>query len=113
MGRNGFLLHYQTTTAQQDPERLIGNLILYILYGRSFSIKNTYPPSRIIAMDETSISNSMVFNTTIPKKGAKSVCLKTTGHGKFMVSICLAARLDGTKLKPFGVFCATNRKSKS
>ena len=113
MGRNGFLLHHQTTTAQEDPERLIGNLILYILYGRSFAIKNTYRPSRIIAMDETSISNSLVFNTAIPKKGAKSVYLKTTGHGRFMVSICLAARSDGTKLKPFGVFCAANRKPKS
>ena len=33
-------------------------------------------------MDETSIWNDMVSNTTIDKQGVKSVCLKTTGHEK-------------------------------
>ena len=27
--------------------------------------------------------------------------MKTTGHEKSWVSVCLAARADGTKLKPF------------
>ena len=43
----------------------------------------------------------MVSNTTIHKQGVKSVSLKTTGHEKCMVSVCLAAKKDGTKLKPF------------
>ena len=38
--------------------------------------------------------------------------MKTTGHEKYMVSICLAAKADGTKLKPFVVFCVTKRESK-
>ena len=63
-------------------------------------------------MDETSVSNGMVSNTTIHKQGAKSVYLKTTGHEKCMVSVCLAAKADGTKLKPF-VFRAARRESKS
>ena len=29
-----------------------------------------------------------------------------------MVSVCLAAKADGTKLKPFVVFCAAKRESK-
>ena len=64
-------------------------------------------------MDETSVWNDMVSNTTINKQGAKSVCLKTNEHEKCMVSICIAAKADGTKLKPFAVFCAANRESKS
>ena len=43
-------------------------------------------------MEETSVLNDMVSNTTIDKQGAKSVCLRTTGHEKCMVSACLAAK---------------------
>ena len=80
MRRNGFSIRRQTTIAQKDPERLIDKLILYILHARRLSIKYKYPPSSIMAMDETSIWNYMVSNTSIDKQGAKSVCLKTTGH---------------------------------
>ena len=58
MRRNGFLLHHKTTTTQQDPEQLIDKLILYL------SIKCKYPPSSIIAMDKTPVSNGMVSNFT-------------------------------------------------
>ena len=111
MRRNGFSLHHKTRTVQQDPERLIDKLILYILYVRRLSIKYKYPPSSITAMNETSVSNNMVSNTTIHKQGAKSICLKTTGHKKFMVSVCLAATADG-KVKTFFVFRAAKIKSK-
>ena len=52
-------------------------------------------------MDQTSVWNGMVSNTTIDKQGGKSVCLKTTGDTKWMSSVCLAAKGNGTKLKPF------------
>ena len=64
-------------------------------------------------MDEISVSNDMVSNTAIHWQGAKSVFLKTTGHEKCMVSVCLAAKADGNKLKPFVVFRAAKRESKS
>ena len=64
-------------------------------------------------MEETSFWNDMVSNTTIKKQGAKSVCLKTIGHEKYMVSVCLATETNGTKLKPFVVFRAAKRESKS
>ena len=64
-------------------------------------------------MDKTSVWNVMVSNTTIDKQGAKFVCLEITGHEKCMVSICLAVKADGTKLKPFVVFCVAKRESKS
>ena len=54
----------------------------------------------------------MVSDTTIDKQGVKSVFLKTTGNEKCMVSVCLAAKADGTKLKPFIVFCVAKRESK-
>ena len=101
--RNGFSLHRKTKTAEQDPERLIDKLILYILHARRLSIKYKYPPSSIIAMDEISVLNDIVSNTTINKQGVKSGCLKTPGHAKCMVSVCLAVKVDGTKLKLFVV----------
>ena len=64
-------------------------------------------------MDKTSAWNDMVSNTGIDKQRAKLICLKTTGHKKCMVSVCLAAKADGTKLKPFTVLHATKRESKS
>ena len=64
-------------------------------------------------MNETSVSNCMVSNTTIHYQGVKFVCLKTTGHEKCMVSVCLAAKADGTKFKPFVAFRATKLESKS
>ena len=39
--------------------------------------------------------------------------MKSTGHEKVCVSVCLAAKLDGTKLKPFIVFGAAKREAKS
>ena len=39
ISRNGFSLHRKTTTGQQDPERLIDELILYILHARRLAIK--------------------------------------------------------------------------
>ena len=38
--------------------------------------------------------------------------MKSTGHEKVCVSVCLAAKLDGTKLKPYIVFGAVKRESK-
>ena len=68
MRRNSFLLRCKTTT-QQDPERLIDKLNLYVLYARGLSIKYKYPPSRITAMDKASVWNDMVSNTTIDRRG--------------------------------------------
>ena len=91
----------------------IFKLILYILHALRLSIKYKYPHSRIRTIVETSASNDMVFNTTIHKYGAKSVCLKSTRHEKFAFIVCLAAKVDGTKLKQFFVFRAGKRESKS
>jgi len=46
----------------------------------------------------------MASNTTVDNIGESTIQLKTTGHEKTKVSVCLAAKGDGTKLKPFIVF---------
>ena len=46
----------------------------------------------------------MTSETTVESKGARTVCLKTTGHEKVKVFVCLAAKADGSKMKPMIVF---------
>ena len=113
MRRNGLSLRRKTTTAQKDPAKLIDKLISYVLHVRRLSKAYNYQPSCIIAMDETSVWDDMVSNTTVDDVGAKSISLKTTGHEKVMVSVCLAAKADGTKLKPMIVFRGAKRETKA
>ena len=60
----------------------------------------------IIAMDETAVWHEMISNTAVSVTdiGAKSVVLKTTGHEKSKVTVTLAAKANGDKLKPYIVF---------
>ena len=66
----------------------------------------------IVAMDETAIWNAMVSETAVEAISAKDIPMKSTGHEKVCVSVCLAVKLDGIKLKPFIVFGAAKRESK-
>ena len=61
---------------------------------------NNYQDTQIIAMAETPVWNDMVSQTTVDACGKKMITMKTTGLKKSRVFLCLAARADGTKLKP-------------
>ena len=104
MKRNGLSLRRKTSIAQQDPERMIAKLVSYVIQVRRLQKKHEYSLSDIIAMDETPVWCDMVSETTIDATGKKTITLKTTGHEKARVSVCLAAKADGTKLKPMVVF---------
>ena len=52
----------------------------------------------------------MLSMTTIDATGMKSITLKLTGHEKARVSVCLAVKADGTKLKPMVVFKGAKRE---
>ena len=67
-------------------------------------MKYSYQPSDIIAFDETTVWADMVSDTTVDVGGKKTVSMKTTGHEKCLVTAGLAAKSDGTKLKPIIVF---------
>ena len=43
----------------------------------------------------------MVGTTTVSKVFSHDAVLRLTGHEKRRVSVCLTAKADGTKLKPF------------
>ena len=70
----------------------------YVMHVRRVNKQFQFNNSSIIAMDETPVWSDMVSSTTVDKSGKKDVPLKTTGHEKVRMSVCLAARGDGTKL---------------
>ena len=112
MRRHGLSLRRKTTVAQKDPEQLVDKLGAYVLQARILSKRFGYQPCNIIAMDETAVWADMTSETTVESKGARTVCLKTTGHEKVKVSVCLAAKADGSKMKPMIVFGGGKREVK-
>ena len=62
-------------------------------------------------MEEKLVWNDMVSNTTVEKTGSKEVPMKSTGHDKVHVSICLTGKVDGTRLKPFILFKGAKQES--
>lgn len=113
MKRNGLSLRRRTTTAQKDPACLVNKLVAYVLEARRLSESHHYTPQSIIAMDETAVWADMVSQSTVDKVGKREICLKTTGHEKVRISVCLTAKADGSKLKPFIVFGGAKRESEA
>ena len=109
MKRNGLTLRQKTSVSQKDPELVIGKLVSYVLRVRRLRLQHNYKLEDIYAMDETPVWSDMVSNSTVEKVGAKTVTMKSTGHEKSRVSVCLTAKGDGVKLKPFIVFKGAKR----
>ena len=54
-----------------------------------------------MAMDQTAVWNDMMANTTVEKRGAHTVSLKTTGHEKAKITVGLTSCANDDKKKPF------------
>ena len=113
MRRQGFSLRGKTTTAQNDPSFLVDRLVSYIMHVRRLQKQHSFALSDILPMDETPLWNDMESNTTVESTGVRDVPMKSTGHDKVRVSVCLTGKGDGTKCKPFIVFADARRESKS
>lgn len=110
MKRNGLSMRGKTSIAQQDPERMVAKLVSYVIQVRRLQEKHKYRPSDTIAMDESPLWCDMISETTVDTTGKKTITLKLTGHEKARVSVGLAAKADGTKLKPMVVFKGGSEK---
>ena len=108
MKRNNLSMRRRTTIAQKDPSHLTTKLVKYVMHVRRLSMRTNFSPDCIIAMDETAVWSDMVGNVTVDTTGTKDVLLKSTGNEKVKVSVCLNAKANGTKLKPFIVFQGAN-----
>lgn len=106
MRRNGLSLRQKTSV----PDMVISKLVAYVLRIRRLRLQNNYSMNNIYAMDKTPVWLDMVSSTTIESTGSKTVTLKSTGHEKNWVSVCLTAKANSEKLKPFIVFKGAKRK---
>ena len=110
MKRNGLSLRRKTSIAQQDPERMVAKLVSYVIQVRRLQEKHKYRPCDIEAIDETPVCFEMISETTVDTTGKKTITLKSTGHEKVRASVCLAAKADGTKLKPMVILNGGKRE---
>lgn len=104
MKRNNLSFRRKTTQGQQRPVResyLIRNFILFV---RGLRIKNRYLETDLVAMDETAVWMDAPGDTTITESGARTIKVKTTKHENNRATVCLSARADGTKNRPWIVF---------
>ena len=85
---------------QKDPSHFITKLINYVMHVRRLCMKTSFSPDCIIAMDKTAVWSDMVENVTVDTTATKYVPLKSARNEKFNVSVCLTAKVDGTKFKP-------------
>ena len=92
---------------------MVDCIAAHVMHVRRLKKQFSFHDTDIIAMDETPVWNGMVSNTTVEKTGSQEVNMKPTGHDKVRVSVCLAGKADGTRLKPFIVFKGGKRECKS
>ena len=74
-------------------------MISFILNVRLKFYTKQYAMANVIAMDETPIWLDMPSASSVNEAGASSVTIRPTGHEKDKVTVCLAAKANGRKLK--------------
>lgn len=100
LSRNHISLRRKTTVGQKLPNDVAPKLVSFIAYVKSLRIQRKYDFDSIYAMDETAIWLDMPSATTLETKGSKEVPIRTTGHEKSRITVCLTAKASGKKLKP-------------
>ena len=104
LGRYDLTQRRRTTVAQQLPSDLIEvqqSFLSYVLYMR---MQYNYPLKYIGNMDETPMWFDLPSNTTINKKGEKTISIRTTGHERTSFTVILGCMADGTKLPAVCIF---------
>jgi hypothetical protein len=102
--RHHITLRRKITVSQKVPAVLAPKLLSFFTFVRKLRMQHGYPLSGIGAMDETPIWLDMAADTTVDHIGSRSVPIKSTGNEKARITVCLAAKADGTKLPPFLIF---------
>ncbi|KAM4625025.1 uncharacterized protein ACJ7VT_003510 [Polymixia lowei] len=113
LNRNDFSARRRTTLAQKDARHFTEKLVNSVTFSTRMIEDKKIQERDIIAMKETAVWFDMVGSTTVDTRGARSVPLKTTGHEKSHLTVVLAAKADGTKLKPYVVFKGGIREVKA
>lgn len=111
--RNEFSVRRRTTLSQKQPGQVTEKLVNFVTYVTRQTVEKKIQDRDVIAMDETAVFFDMVGSSTVEQRGTRSVQLLSTGHEKSHLTVVLAARADGSKLKPYIVFKGAVRDVKA
>lgn len=104
MARHGFSMRRRTTMCQRLPDAYEEKLLNFQRYVIGLRKERNYLLSQLGNADQTPVYFEMPMDTTLEKKGAKSVSVLTGGNTKLRCTVMLCALADGTKLRPYVIF---------
>lgn len=104
MARHGFSMRRRTTMCQRLPNAYEDKLLSYQRYVIGLRKEHNYLLSQVGNADQTPVYFEMPMDTTLQKKGSKSVSVLTGGNTKLRCTVMLCALADGTKLRPYVIF---------
>ena len=76
----------------KDALQKIANFVKFCEKQRS---EFNFSLGSIANMDETPIWADMPSETTVEQRGSKTIPIKSTGHKKQRITVCLAVKTDG------------------
>lgn len=104
--RKGFSLRRQTGICQKLPEASFQWFVILVRQKRG------YQWGQIGNADQTPMYFDVPANTTVEVKGAKQVCVLSSGHEKMRVTAMLRRDADSRKLPPYLLFKWKKLKSR-
>lgn len=104
MRRNDLVIRAKTSVTQKLPAALEQKVKDFLQAVRSARVGYNYPKELIGNMDETPMYFDMSGNSTVDKRGTKTVSIRTTGAEKCHLTVVLAATADGQMLPLMVIF---------
>ncbi|KAG0411955.1 hypothetical protein HPB47_010906 [Ixodes persulcatus] len=108
MKRHEFSIRRRMTLCQRLPDIYEEKLVNFQRYMIGLRKRHEYLYSQIGIVDQTPVYLEMPLDTTLQKKGSKSVSILTGGNSKLRCTVMLCALADGMKLRLSVIFkCKT------
>ena len=110
MKRYNLSIRWRTTTKQSLPSDLANKIRNFVAFNKKQIDVNSLQPAMIANMDEMPIWADMPSALAVDSRGNHTVPIRTTRHEKNRLTVCLAVKVDGTKMKPYVVIPAAKVK---
>ena len=102
--RKSLALRTRTTMCQCLPADSQEKMDVFSLFVLDTIHEHGMTRDHIINMDKVPLTFDIPMTTTVDKKGAKSVTIQTTEHGKASLTVVLGCCASGKKLPPMLIF---------
>ena len=103
---NGVVIRRKTHQSQEDPRKKVEIATAFLLSTRPRLHQCNRHPAFIMNMDQTPYNPTDTGNTTLARRGSKTVVGKDIKTSVGRITACLTVCADGTKLEPFLIYKA-------